>query len=54
MIKTEIFELPKSKNLTKGDIKNFFEQKNVKPVKWAITGVLKDSIKILASYEGKK
>ena len=54
MIKTEIFDLPKFKNLTKDDIENFFEQKKIKPVKWAITAVLKDSIKILASFEGKK
>ena len=54
MIKTEIFELPKSKNLTKDYIKNFFGQKNIKPVKWAITGIFKDSTKIIASFEGKK
>ena len=54
MVKTEIFDLQKSKNLTKEDIEKFFEQKKIKPVKWAITGIFENSAKILVSFEGKK
>ena len=50
MITTEIFEIQKSENLTKNDVEIFFEQKNIKPVKWAIVKILDNSTKILASF----
>ena len=53
MIVSEIFELEKSKSLTKNDIQNFLEEKNIKPVKWAIVKCLEKKIKILVSFEKK-
>lgn len=52
MIQTKIFNLSKSGNLTKKDIINFFEQKKIKPVKWAVVKTFENSIKIFASFEG--
>ena len=50
MITTEIFDIPKSENLTKKDIEIFFKQKKIKPIKWAIVRVFEDSNKILTSF----
>ena len=51
MIVSEIFEIPITENLTKSVIEKFFLEKNIKPVKWAVTKVLKNSVQILASFE---
>ena len=53
MIVSEIFEMNFNSDLTKNMIDNYFIEKNIKPVKWAITGISKNKIKILASFEKK-
>lgn len=50
MIKSKIFEIPKSCGLTKIDIEKFLNQKNINPVKWAIVRVMDNYIQILVSF----
>ena len=53
MIVSEIFELNYNLNLTKEYIENFFDNSNIKPIKWAIVNICGEKIKILASFEKK-
>ena len=51
MIKSQIFEIPISENLTKQKIENFIKQKNIDAIKWAIVGGNDNFIKLLISFE---
>ena len=50
MIKSEVFCISCAKGLTKDVIEDFFRERNINPVKWAIVGYLDDKIKILVSF----
>ena len=51
MIVSEIFEIKNIKNLTKSDIENFLNQKNLNAIKWSIVEFSGYSTKILVSFE---
>ena len=50
MIKSQIFEMTKSYELTKKDIEKFFKQKKINPIKWAVVRVMDDFVQILVSF----
>ena len=54
MIVSQNFYIKKYQNLTKDEINSFFEKINIKPIKWAITRVLKNKIQILTVLKKKK
>lgn len=51
MIKSQLFEVQFSENLTKQKIENFINQKKIDVVKWAIVGKNDNFIKLLISFE---
>ena len=51
MLKSEIFDIEFSDNLTKDVIEKFFKEKNIDTVKWAVTGISGKSAKVLATFE---
>ena len=53
MIISEIFDIEINQNLTKHDVENFFAQKKINPVKWAIVSISKIKASLLVSFEKK-
>ena len=54
MLETKIFNIPFSDNLTKDVIENFFREKNIDTVKWAIVKVSGKSAEVLTTFMKKK